>query len=225
MTALMDRLYKALGYRFSNPQLLEAALTHRSLKGINNERLEFLGDSIINFLIAEELYQRCPGAHEGELSRLRSSLVKGDTLAEMAKELDLGHYLRLGSGELKSGGFHRSSILADAMEAIIAAIYLDSGMDVCRVCVLNWYQSRFGQSSQASTLKDPKTRLQEYLQSCHFDLPRYQVQSVSGEAHAQTFIVACVVDSLEKVAEGQGKSRRKAEQDAAEKLLKLLGVT
>lgn len=214
-----SKLCNELGYQFKDPSLLEAALTHRSARGVNNERLEFLGDSIVNFLIAEELYSLCPKASEGELSRIRSVLVRGDTLAEMAREFSLGEHLRLGSGELKSGGFRRNSILADALEAIIAAIYLDSDMDTCRERILDWYTERLKNLSNVETLKDPKTRLQEYLQGRRAELPQYFVKQVEGEAHAQTFIVECVVDSMQLKSQASGTSRRKAEQAAAEKLI------
>ncbi len=222
MSSEITALYPVLGYEFSQPQLLIAALSHRSVRGNNNERLEFLGDSIVNFIIAEALYSRCPKAREGELSRLRASLVKGDTLATMAREFALGPYLKLGSGELKSGGRERDSILADAVEAIIAAIYLDSNMETCRKCILGWYAERLDNLSLLSDLKDAKTRLQEYLQARHFDLPQYEVERIDGEAHAQVFHVECRVEKLSQVAQGCGSSRRKAEQTAAEAMLKLL---
>lgn len=220
--ALNPILYKKLGYRFSNEQLLEAALTHRSVRANNNERLEFLGDSIINFLIAEELYQRCPYAKEGELSRLRATLVKGDALAELARKLNLGTHIHLGSGELKSGGFKRSSILADTLEALVAAIYLDSDMETCREHVIHWYEDYLNDLSTLSAEKDPKTRLQEYLQSKRSELPQYHVISVEGEAHRQSFIVECYVVSQDKRVQGRGSSRRRAEQDAATKMLEII---
>lgn len=225
MNNRLNKLCEQLGYHFRDITLLEAALTHRSLRGTNNERLEFLGDSIVNFLIAEALYAHLPKAAEGELSHLRSSLVKGETLAEMANEYCLGTYLRLGSGEIKSGGNARTSILADAMEAVIAAIYLDSNMDVCKQLVLHWYQSRLVNRITGTSLKDPKTRLQEYLQSQRLPLPLYQVVSIVGEAHAQVFIVECAVEALNKKATGQAKSRRRAEQDSAARILALIEVT
>jgi ribonuclease-3 len=215
----LDFLYEKLGYQFKNSQLLEAALTHRSLRGENNERLEFLGDSILNFIIAEEVYRRLPNAREGDLSRLRSSLVKGETLAEMASEFALGNYLRLGTGELKSGGQSRTSILADTMEALMAAIYLDSDILVCKQLVLHWYQSRLTDLNIEDSLKDPKTRLQEYMQSHHLPLPIYRVIETSGEAHAQLFVVECTIEALKKSSTGTARNRRKAEQDAAEHLL------
>lgn len=217
-------LCEKLGYYFNNENLLEAALTHRSVRAHNNERLEFLGDSIINFLIAEELYTRCPNAKEGELSRLRATLVKGEALAELARKFTLGSHLHLGSGEIKSGGFKRTSILADGLEAIVAAIYLDSSMDTCRKHVLSWYGDLLNNLTSLAAEKDPKTRLQEYLQSRRIELPQYQVRSVEGEAHQQMFIVECYIQSYGKYAEGTGSSRRRAEQDAAEKMLILIGI-
>ena len=203
-----------LGYTFNNSSLLTTALTHRSAAGINNERLEFLGDSILNLVIAEALYERYPKAKEGELSRLRASLVKGDTLANTARRLGLGDYLRLGGGELKSGGFRRSSILADALEAILAAVYLDSDFTTCRRLIRSLFEDQLASLPSVRELKDPKTRLQEILQSQQRALPIYDVVSVSGEAHAQHFTVRCTVDS-ELVTTAQGSSRRKAEQEAA----------
>lgn len=220
----LDPLIRALGHRFADPRLLELALTHRSHGNDNNERLEFLGDSIVNFLIAEDLYQRFPQAREGQLSRLRARQVKGATLAELAREFSLGDYLRLGSGELKSGGYRRESILADALEAVIGAIYLDAGMDVVRQRVLGWFDSRLQSLSLSDTQKDPKTRLQEFLQSRQRPLPRYEVIHVEGEAHAQLFTVECVIDQLDYRPLGIGSSRRFAEQEAAEKALQALEV-
>ena len=161
----LQALCRTLDYTFKQRALLHQALTHRSATGLNNERLEFLGDAILSLVIAEDLYARYPRAKEGELSRLRSSLVKGETLAELAQELSLGDYLKLGPGELKSGGFRRSSILADAFEALLGAIYLDSGLEACRRVVLRLFQDKLAQLPKPAQLKDPKSRLQEYLQS------------------------------------------------------------
>lgn len=197
-------------------------MTHRSFGGQNNERLEFLGDSIVNFVIAEALFRRFPEAREGQLSRLRAQLVKGQTLAELAREFELGECLRLGSGEMKSGGHRRDSILADAVEAVIGAIYLDAGMDVTKARVLSWYATRLESIDLQDTQKDPKTRLQEFLQSRQSPLPRYDVLSVEGEAHAQTFTIECRVEMLKTPTVGVGPSRRHAEQQAAEKALALL---
>lgn len=220
----LQRLSKQLGYTFQDPALFKAALTHRSVRGGNNERLEFLGDSIVNFIIAEALYKLLPTAKEGELSRLRANLVKGEMLAALAREFNLGHYLHLGPGELKSGGFRRESILADAIEALIGAIYLDGGMENCKRCVLTWYSERLQQASLQQYIKDPKTELQEYLQSKGLVLPNYEVLNIEGEAHEQIFHVLCSVAALNLRAEGKGGSRRKAEQDAAQKLLALLSA-
>lgn len=217
-------LYSKLGYQFREVALLEAALSHRSVRGINNERLEFLGDSIINFIIAAALYQRCPMANEGELSRLRASLVRGETLADLAQELELGQYLRLGAGELKTGGFRRRSILADAMEAVIGAIYLDGGFEVCQERILTWFNQRLHNVLQGSSHKDSKTRLQEYLQSQRKPLPVYTITQITGEAHQQLFHVKCQIESLNLSSEGSGTSRRAAEQHAAQRLLEQLGI-
>lgn len=216
------QLSEKLGYTFKDIQLLDAALTHRSVKPDNNERLEFLGDSILNFVIAEALYKKCPDATEGELSRMRANLIKGETLAELAIEFDLGHYLRLGVGESKSGGHRRSSILADAVEAIIAAIFLDSGISICRRKVLSWYHSRLNKPFLMKKLKDPKTRLQEHLQAKKFPLPDYTIDDITGEAHEQEFHVHCAVKGIEEITYGSGSSRRRAEQEAAENFLLFL---
>lgn len=216
------RLQRALGYQFRDPALLSLALTHCSASGQNNERLEFLGDSILNHIIAEELYQRFPCSKEGEMSRMRASLVKGDTLAEVAMELQLGDYMRLGSGERKSGGHRRSSILADVFEAVVGAILLDSDVKECRRCVLALFAPRLQQLSVNAADKDAKTRLQEYLQGRNYPLPEYDLLSVQGDDHAQQFHVACRLAKPNLVAEGGGTSRRKAEQDAATAALKKL---
>lgn len=222
MNPSLDRLTQALGYVFNAPELLRSALTHRSFGSKHNERLEFLGDAVLSFIISSELYARFPALDEGRLSRLRASLVKGDTLAELARGLALGEYLQLGSGELKSGGFRRASILADALEAVIGAIYLDGGIDATRRVVLALYGDNLDNVSPSVNLKDPKTRLQEYLQSRRLPLPQYEVVSVTGEAHDQTFVVRCFVQGLPEPTEGVGASRRRAEQAAAEAALKTL---
>lgn len=208
-------LTRRLGYTFNDIAHCELALTHRSCGKKNNERLEFLGDSIVNFVIADDLFQRFPHAREGQLSRLRASMVKGETLAEIARELKLGDYLRLGPGELKSGGFRRDSILADGVEALIGAIYLDSNLEVVRGFILGWFEERLNKLDIDEALKDSKTRLQEYLQSRRLPLPDYQLTSVEGEAHAQTFYILCNIQPLSKPTEGVGNSRRQAEQEAA----------
>lgn len=210
----LQTLARKLNYDFKDYSLLSAALTHRSVRGDNNERLEFLGDSILNFIIAEVLYHKYPKAKEGQLSRLRSALVKGDTLAKLANKFEISQYLRLGAGEIKSGGAFRSSILADSVEAIIAAIYIDGGFEVCKQQVLGWFDKLLD-SVSGKELKDPKTRLQELLQASKYPLPQYTILDVEGEAHAQTFYVECSVEGMTTVTRGSGTSRRKAEQDAA----------
>ena len=224
MSVSLSRLERKLGYTFKDQDLMVLALTHRSFAGRNNERLEFLGDAILNFAAGEALYQRFPQAREGQLSRLRARLVKGETLAVLARGFELGDYLRLGSGELKSGGFRRESILADALEALIGAIYLDSGMDVARERVLAWLEGEFATLTLVDNNKDPKTRLQEFLQSRGAELPRYEVIDISGEPHCRSFTVACEVALLNEKTHGQGASRRIAEQVAASAALIALGV-
>jgi ribonuclease-3 len=204
--------------------LFELALTHRSCGKKNNERLEFLGDSILNFVIADDLFARFPKAKEGELSRLRARMVKGVTLSEVARELGLGDYLRLGSGELKSGGYRRDSILADAVEAIIGAIYLDTDMETARGFILSWFKERLDKLDLNESMKDSKTRLQEFLQSRRLALPEYELMNVEGEAHEQTFYIDCRVEGLKKAEKGIGSSRRQAEQEAAKNALIALQV-
>ncbi len=220
----LGKLQRNLQYQFSDVGLLQKALTHRSVGGVNNERLEFLGDSILNFVIAEQLFQQFPKESEGVLSRLRASLVKGETLAELARNLELGEYLSLGQGEMKSGGFRRASILADAFEAIIGAVYLDSNFEVARELLLQLFSERLQAVSPNVTIKDPKTRLQEFLQARKKELPVYELISLEGEAHAQQFVVSCQINAGEQVAQGEGSSRRKAEQAAAQKILEILGI-
>lgn len=215
-------LARQLGYRFETPDLLSTALTHRSFGQPHNERLEFLGDALLGCFMAEWLYRRFPHAREGVLTRLRAQLVKGETLAEIARHIDLGHYLRLGSGELKSGGWRRTSILADALEAIIGAIYLDAGRDACHGVVLRLYADRLENLSAEELGKDAKTRLQELLQSRKCPLPEYRVLTVSGQAHDQYFEVECAIPLLPQPVTGAAKSRRRAEQIAAEKALSAL---
>lgn len=211
-----------LQYTFENPNLLRAALTHRSTGALNNERLEFLGDSILNFSIAAELYNRFPKAREGDLTRMRARLVRGETLAEIAKELGLGDYLNLGAGELKTGGYQRDSILADALEAIIGAMYLDSHLESCRTHILAWYEERLNAILPGAIAKDAKTRLQEILQAQHLPLPEYQIIEVSGDAHNPLFRVQCFVVTLKEPIFGTATTRRRAEQMAAEIALKAL---
>lgn len=217
-----DRLSSALGYRFVDPELLEIALTHRSAGNRNNERLEFLGDAILGFVIADRLFQRYPDADEGQLSRLRAVLVKKDSLAGVARELELGNYLKLGSGELRGGGHDRDSILADSFEALLAAVYLDGGYEAAHSVVLQLFEAKIEKLSPADQLKDPKTGLQEFLQGRGLNLPNYEISQIIGEQHEQTFVVTCVIPDLGLEATGRGGSRRKAEQAAAEQLLKTL---
>ncbi len=224
MNDSLARLQRVLGYRFNDLSHLELALTHRSCGKRNNERLEFLGDSIVNFVIADALFRQFPSAKEGQLSRLRARLVKGVTLAELAREMAFGEHLRLGTGELKSGGFKRESILADAVEAVIGAIYLDSGLEPCRERIEAWFGSRLAALSLDDTQKDAKTRLQEFLQARKVALPQYLLQGVEGEAHDQEFTIECQVDLLSKPSTGRGGSRRIAEQKAARQALILLGA-
>lgn len=222
----IQRLQRTLGYEFRNGELLALALTHRSVSGShNNERLEFLGDSILNFVIAEALFNQFSKAREGQLSRLRATLVKGDTLAKIALSWDLGPHLSLGSGELKSGGYRRESILADAVEAIMGAIYLDQGMAAAKERILAWYQDRLAALTLEQVSKDAKTRLQEYLQSRKQPLPEYRVASVTGDPHDQHFLVHCQLDGQPQPYCGEGGSRRVAEQQAARAALTGLGVT
>ncbi len=217
-----DKLCRQLGYQFADPQLIEQALTHRSVGCRNNERLEYLGDAILGFVVADALYHHFPDASEGQLSRLRSSLVKRETLAKVAREFDLGSFLNLGPGELRSGGHARASILADGVEAVFAAIYLDGGYTAARDVILNIFTTRIHALNLEDHQKDPKTRLQEQLQAQKLGLPSYQVTDISGEPHEQTFRVLCRVDELQCAVEGSGSSRRKAEQDAAARLLSTL---
>jgi ribonuclease-3 len=218
----LAQLCDKLGYSFKNLDLLALALSHRSVDGPHNERLEFLGDAVLGLSIAETLYQKFPQANEGELSRLRSSLVKGETLSALALELNLGDYLRLGSGELKSGGFRRNSILEDAVEAIIGAIYLDSDFVSAKAVVLEWFKSRIQVLNLSDSLRDSKSRLQEYLQAKGQRLPVYELIKAEGPDHAQMFTVACHVKDLDLSAEAKGISRRQAEQDAAKLILNLI---
>ncbi|HFS8457300.1 TPA: ribonuclease III [Vibrio cholerae] len=222
MTPPMNKLTSKLDYTFKETELLNLALTHRSANGKHNERLEFLGDSILSFVIADELYRRFPKVNEGDMSRMRATLVRGNTLAELGREFDLGDYLKLGPGELKSGGFRRDSILADAVEAIIGAIYLDSDLETARRIVLEWYQCRLEEIKPGASQKDPKTRLQEFLQGRRKPLPVYTVTNIKGEAHNQEFTVACEVAGMDTPVIGKGTSRRKAEQAAAETALEQL---
>jgi ribonuclease-3 len=208
-----------LGYQPRDLALFRAALTHRSASGANNERLEFLGDAVLNLLIAHRLYDAFPGATEGELSRLRAQLVSREPLAEIALALGLGEALQLGSGELRSGGFRRQSILADALEAVCGAVFLDGGLAAVEPLVARLFAARITALPDPEALKDAKTRLQEYLQSRSLTLPRYVILDIEGEDHAQIFRVSCEVSGLALRVEGSGSSRRRAEQQAAARML------
>lgn len=215
-------LCRRVGYRFQNVNLLHQALTHRSYSADNNERLEFLGDGLLNLIIAESLFQRFEEQTEGNLSRMRAKLVNGETLAEIGRDFQLGDFLRLGTGELNAGGRERDSILADAVEALIGAIYLDSDFDTCRQHVLSWFSSRLASINPRSSHKDAKTKLQEFLQARKMDLPVYDLVDISGADHQQCFTVSCSVAMLNQPLLASGGSRRKAEQAAAEAVLNAL---
>jgi ribonuclease-3 len=218
----LARLTKRLGYSFNNQGLLIQALTHRSAKGDHNERLEFLGDSILGFVIAEELFERFPAQDEGDLTRMRSSLVKGVTLAELGKDFSLGEHLILGPGELKSGGHRRESILEDAIESIIGAVYIYSDIDTCKKLIITWFTSRLSNIQPGSVHKDPKTRLQEFLQGRKIELPLYEVIHTTGQSHNQEFTVRCTTKVIKKEVISKGTSRRKAEQAAAQQVLEII---
>ncbi len=211
----LQRLEKRLNYTFQNSDLLRQAMTHRSHANENNERLEFLGDSILGFVTSALLYQHYPEVSEGDLSRLRARLVRGESLAEIARELEFGEALLLGPGEMKSGGHRRGSILADAVEAVIGAIYLDSGFQNCEQWLIRLMQPRIEALPPLAQLKDSKTRLQEWLQAHKQPVPEYEVSKIEGEGHQQHFTVRCTVREPKMATLGQGRSRRKAEQEAA----------
>ena len=222
MTIDIIKLQEALNYQFSDRSLVDLALTHRSANTINNERLEFLGDSLLGYIVADILYENYPESSEGELSRMRSTLVNKITLADIARELKLGKFVQLGSGEIKSGGNDRDSILADAVEALIAAIYLDANIHDCRKVVSRWLERRLGKSSTTGRLRDAKTQLQELMQASGFGLPKYNVVKIEGEAHQQIFHVECRVDGVTEAQTSSGTSKRNAEQGAAQDMLKQL---
>lgn len=215
----LSQLCKEIDYQFADIKLLQLALTHRSVGSDNNERLEFLGDAILSFVISDVIYHKFPKIDEGQLSRLRAALVKGDNLANKARDLDLGKYLKLGAGELKSGGFRRSSILADAFEAIIGAVFLDSDESQVRKFILRQFANELENINLDRATKDPKTRLQEFLQSRGRAVPEYEVMKIEGKSHEQTFTVSCKIESFDQPVTAKGSSRRKAEQAAAEKVL------
>lgn len=216
-------LLRKLDVEFNDIALFEQALTHRSAASRNNERLEFLGDAVLGLAVAEALYQHFPQADEGELSRFRARLVRRETLAAIGRELGLGDHLRLGSGELKSGGYRRESILADALEGVIGAVYLDAGFANVVDLVRRLLGDRIAELAELDEIKDAKTRLQEFLQARQKELPEYEVSDVQGAAHAQTFYVVCRIPDLQEVVTGKGSSRRRAEQQAAQRALALLG--
>ena len=220
-----DQFNALTGYRFKQQDLLQQALTHRSVsRSNNNERLEFLGDSVLNLIISIYIYHRFGDADEGTLSRIRASLVKEPTLARLARSINLGDYINLGGGELKSGGYRRASILSDALEAIIGAVYLDSDILQAERVVLALFQPELEGIDIAAGLKDPKTRLQESLQAQQQQLPVYRVEKTSGKSHQQMFTVSCCIGDGEIEAHGSGPSRKKAEQQAAQKLLEKIGL-
>lgn len=212
-------LRKSLDYQFNDVGLFEQSLTHRSASGADNERLEFLGDAILDLVVAEIVFRMHPQAPEGDLSRLRSSLVKDATLAEIAVELGLGEHLILGSGERKTGGHRRESILADAIEAIFGAVYLDAGFDEARGVVERALSVRLQSLPDVDDLRDPKTQLQEWLQARQKSLPEYDLVQVTGKAHAQVFEVSCRIDDVKETTRGSGTTRRNAEQEAATTML------
>ncbi len=219
---MVHKLESALGHAFADADLLRTALTHRSHSSGHNERLEFLGDAVLNATIAHLLFEHFPELPEGDLSRLRANLVCQDSLHRLANGLGLGRYLYLGDGELKSGGAARPSILADALEALFGAIWLDAGFEAARTVIGRLYTPMLKASQADGPSKDAKTRLQEFVQSKRLPLPKYELIATSGEAHAQQFRVACLIEALKMRAEGQGGSRRAAEQMAAEGVLTLL---
>ena len=216
--AVADRI----GHHFADPTLRQRALTHRSASGRNNERLEFLGDGLVNLIVAEALYHRFPQADEGWLTRARAQLVREESLAGIARELALGDLLELGPGELKSGGFRRDSILADALEAVVGAIHLDAGFEACRRTALGWFEPCFATLAQNGTEKDAKTRLQEWLQARGLPLPEYTLLATRGDEHDRMFDVACRLADPAMETTGDGRSRRQAEQRAARAILERL---
>ncbi|HKJ52738.1 MAG TPA: ribonuclease III [Gammaproteobacteria bacterium] len=215
-----EQFFALTGYQFKRQELLQQALTHRSFaRSANNERLEFLGDSVLNLIITRHIYHRFGDADEGELSRIRASLVKQSTLAKVARGINLGESINLGGGELKSGGYRRASILADTLEAVVGAVFLDSDFLQAEKVVLLLYREQLEKIDSGTDYKDPKTRLQEYLQSRQQELPVYAVEQMTGQAHAQKFTVSCKLVELEMQETGSGSSRKRAEQQAASKLL------
>ena len=221
---MVHPLERAIDYTFVDADLLQTALTHRSHSSPHNERLEFLGDSVLNAVIAQQLYERFPRIAEGDLSRLRANLVRQDSLHQQALSLSLGQYLRLGEGELRSGGATRPSILADALEAVFGAVWLDGGFDASSRVIAHLYDGMLSEIGSGKPIKDAKTRLQEFLQGRRLPLPKYVLTATEGEAHAQSFNVVCEIANLQLKTSGQGASRRAAEQMAAESALEKLNV-
>lgn len=220
----IKKLQKIINYKFNKIKLLDLALTHRSANKNHNERLEFLGDSILNFIITLSLYNKFPKINEGNMSRIRSKLVKENTLAQIARKFKIGEYLNLGNGEIKNKGFQKESILANTMEAIIGSIFLDSDYEITKKTILNWYQKRLNNILPEDKQKDPKTKLQEYLQSHKLSLPKYFIFKISGKSHNRKFSIHCKISCIEKLIQGNGSSKKKAEQSAALKALKILKI-
>lgn len=217
-----DWLLRTLGYRAGDEDLLARALTHRSFGGADNERLEFLGDAVLSFVMADILYREFGRSDEGDMTRYRAALVSGEVLSEVGRSVGIGERLRLGSGELRSGGFRRPSILGDAFEAVLGFIYLDGGSDAVRTVIERLWHARIEAVRASPPVKDPKTRLQEWLQARTQDLPEYVEETVRGEPHARTFTVLCRVAPVGVEARGSGSSRRRAEQQAADRVLAVL---
>ena len=220
----LEQLQQRIDYQFRDPELLRLALSHRSCGAKNNERLEFLGDSILSLVISDFLYQKFADSREGDLSRMRSQLVRAESLSEVARSLDLGPELLLGQGEMKSGGNRRDSILGDTVEALIGAIYIDSSLEESRRCVLNWFKDLLAIAEEVKPSKDAKTSLQEFLQQRGHALPQYRVIETGGEAHSRLFTVSCKIDLLDREFTATASSRRKAEQMVAEKFLATLEI-
>ena len=220
----IERLYKIINYSFADQSYIDCALTHRSAGKNHYERMEFLGDSVLSLVISTKIYEMFPNSDEGDLSRLRAHLVKGETLSELAADLKIGDFIHLGPGELKSGGFRRKSILADVFESIIGGIYLDGGIDEVTRFILTVFEEKINNLDPDKNLKDPKTMLQELLQSRGLELPSYEVTLTSGKDHDQTFEVECQVSLLNNIVKGVGASRRKAEQAAAKQALQLIEI-
>ncbi|WP_343190461.1 ribonuclease III [Buchnera aphidicola (Mollitrichosiphum nigrofasciatum)] len=221
---IIKKIQQTLGYKFKKVDLLYQALTHRSASSAHNERLEFLGDSILNYVISTALYKYFPNVNEGTMSRMRSLLVRGKTLTQIAYKFNLGVFLNLGQGELKSGGIKRKSILANTVEALIGSIFLDSNIITIEILILKWYKKRFKKINPIKIKKDAKTRLQEYLQSKHLPLPKYLIIQVYGKAHKQAFTINCTIQGISENLIGTGENKRKAEQNSAQFALNKLGI-